>query len=718
MAKKNYNTKEQPTKQTKGQNKNITKQVEKIPVVTKPQKPSLSLITTWMMLLVIVIMTFIAYSPSMKNELTNWDDKAYVEENTMLSEWHVEDFKSMFFGSHKYFMGNYHPLSIFSLSVDYHLGDNKTVKQFAAKLRGDKPTEKPRAIDPFIFHLMNVLFHLLNTILVFWFIYYLLKKFDIAIIGALLFGLSTIHVESVTWVSERKDVLHTFFFLISLIMYLKYIDTSKWKFYILSIIIFFLSIISKGQAVSLSVTLVAIDWLYGRKLLSRKVILEKVPFFVLSIVFGIIAILAQKAGAAIHEITEYPLYMRILFASYGITQYVGKLTIPYNLAAIYPYPRAIQDIYPYQYLYYILPAIIFPLLAYWAYKKNKIVTFGFAFFIINIFLVLQLLPVGSAIMADRYSYIPSVGYFIIFAYGFKYLIDKKPNFKIPAYILLGVYAIYLSVATFNQTQIWKDSTTLWTHTLEINEDALVGWNNLGSAHDKDNLKERAIYDFTRAIALKPDYTHAYYNRGTSRKDLNLYKDAIMDFNKAIEIDPSFAEAYHNRGICKETLGDLKGALADYNKGLSLTQIPNMYSSRGVCKGKMGNLKDAIDDFNTAIRLKPDNPEAYSNRGLANDHAGNLQQAIADYTTSINLNPRFATAWANRGITKHRLKDNNGAVSDYTTAIMLDPKFVDSYYNRAYVYWEMKNYAAACTDIQMARKLGMQISDAEVAKFCK
>ena len=298
MSKKNY-SKDLTQKNFKGQNKTASKTEDPVQVAKPVKKTEISMVKTWLLLLGITVITFIAYSPSMKNELTNWDDKSYVEENNLLVEWNKEKLESMFIGYHKYFMGNYHPMAIFSLSMDYHIGDNKTVKKIGAELRGEKPSAKLREIDPFIFHFFNVFYHLLNTILVFWFVYYLLKKFDIAMIAALLFGLSSIHVESVSWVSERKDVLHTFFFLISLIMYIKYIDTSKWKFYILALFIFFLSIISKAQAVSLSVTLFAIDWLNNRPLLSKKVILEKIPFFVLSAFFGVVAILAQKEGAAI-----------------------------------------------------------------------------------------------------------------------------------------------------------------------------------------------------------------------------------------------------------------------------------------------------------------------------------------------------------------------------------------------------------------------------------
>jgi len=684
----------------------------------KLQSTSLSLYQK-LFLVGALLLTFIIYMPALKNDLTNWDDKSYVAENKFITEINKENLNAMFFAPEtRYWMGNYHPLSMLSLAVDYHFAKKDGIKNFGTKLRAEK-LDEPRNVDPFVFHLSNIIFHVINTLLVFFFLFLLLQNFEVAIIAAILFGVNALHVESVAWVSERKDVLYTMFFLLSLISYLKYTKSSKYIYLGLSVLCFFLSIISKAQAVSLAVTLVAIDWYQNRKLWSPKVILEKVPFFALSLIFGLIAVQAQKQGEAIHELAEYPFYYRIFFGLYGYIMYMVKLLFPSGMAAIYPYPHPIQEsIFPLKFWFFPIPALAVAGAFFYCMKKAKSVAFGIAFFTINIFLLLQFLPVGSAIMADRYSYIPSIGFFLVVAYFVKWIFDNKVSWKPISIGLLSVYIAILSFQSFQQCMIWKDSVTLWTNTVNTCPYAVVAWNNLGSAFDKLNQKEKAIEAFNKAVEYKPDYYHAFYNRGTALKDLNRHKEAVKDFDRAIEINVNFGEAYHNRGISKEGLNDFAGAMSDYNHGIELMpRYPNIYSSRGVAKGKMGNLKDAILDFNKAIELSPQNPEAYSNRGLANDKLNNFEQAIADYTTSINMNPKFATAYSNRGITRRRTKDFQGALNDLNAAISLNPNFAEAYLNRAMTHFEIGNQQQGCADLQTTLRLGINVSE-DINRLCK
>jgi len=324
-------------------------------------------------------------------------------------------------------MGNYHPLTMISLAIDY---------QLSKKFSSDTPppqqiigeNDPPPEVTPYIFHLCNIIFHLINTILVFWVIFLLFQNFKpdtrfwVAIITALLFGVNTIHVESVTWISERKDVLYTMFYLFSLLAYIKYLNKKKYTFFALSLFLFILSGLSKGQAVSLAPTLIIVDWLYKRKLLSRKVILEKIPYFAIGLVFGIIAIYAQEEGEAIHAMDEYAFYYRILFAAYGSTMYFLKMLVPHDLAAIYPYPHGGV---PIKFWFYLIPLTLYIFVFVWALKKAKNIAFAIAFFFLNIALVLQFIPVGSAIMADRYAYIPSIGFFLIIALLMKWVFEKR-----------------------------------------------------------------------------------------------------------------------------------------------------------------------------------------------------------------------------------------------------------------------------------------------------
>ncbi|RLD65704.1 MAG: hypothetical protein DRI95_08045, partial [Bacteroidetes bacterium] len=273
----------------------------------KQQIPKRNKILLWSA--IIILITTAAYFPAFQNGITNWDDDNYITNNPTLKQISTENIKQIF---SEYYMGNYHPLAMFSLSFDYQIGGENAEGE----------------IQAWIYHFTNVLLHILNSLLVLWLVYLLLGRFDMAVVAALLFGVHTLHVESVAWISERKDVLYALFFIASLISYIYYINKKDIKFYAISLLLFTLSLLSKGQAVSLAVTLLAIDYLFNRKLLDKKVIVEKAPYFILALIFGIVAIYAQKAGDALHDENSYEFYKRIGFAGYTFTQYILKLFLP------------------------------------------------------------------------------------------------------------------------------------------------------------------------------------------------------------------------------------------------------------------------------------------------------------------------------------------------------------------------------------------------------
>ena len=260
---------------------------------------------------VIIIVTYFVFSPSLQNDFTNWDDPTYVTDNPLVVNNAVpvkEIFKTPV-------SLNYHPVTILSLAWNYQNGK----------------------LNPKGYHEENVIFHLLNTLLVFLFIFLLTRRnLLMAAIVALFFGIHPMHVESVSWVSERKDVLYVFFFLAGLITYLRFLDTKRILWYILTLLLFVLSCLSKGMAVVFPVIMLLIDYLRNDKL-QLKIIFNKIPFFVLSLVFGVISFRIQSGGA-IADMQVFTIFQRMMFASYGAIMYVVKFFAPVNLSAFYPYP--------------------------------------------------------------------------------------------------------------------------------------------------------------------------------------------------------------------------------------------------------------------------------------------------------------------------------------------------------------------------------------------
>ncbi|MCX6268418.1 MAG: hypothetical protein NTW16_13835 [Bacteroidetes bacterium] len=352
----------------------------------------------WILIAVILTVTLMAFYPSLQNGLLKtWDDQAYVTRNELVKSISPGNIVKIF-KEDKGLYANYHPLTTLSLAINYHISKE----------------------DPFGYHFTNLLLHLLNTLLVFIFIYLLTKKnLLIAGVSSLLFGLSPVHVESVAWISERKDVLYAFFFLASLISYQHFFKKQDWKFYILSILLFLCSLLSKAMAASLPLVLILIDYLEKRRW-SWKFLTDKIPFFLLAILLGIYAITIQAEGNAMGAVT-FPLGMRIFHACYGFSAYILKILIPTGLSAFYPYPYPLinsawvtNDTPAIFYLTFILTVAIFCFSIYCIISNRKnleIPGFGLLFYAVTIALVLQFLPVGRAIMADRYAYIPSIGIF-------------------------------------------------------------------------------------------------------------------------------------------------------------------------------------------------------------------------------------------------------------------------------------------------------------------
>ena len=682
--------------------------------VIKPVSKKLILL----LVIFISIITTIVYYPSLKNEITNWDDDQYVTENPYIKSFSKENLKNIFLG---FYMGNYHPLSMLSLNIDYKIAGLDKNDEFIA----------------WIYHFTNVLLHVLNTLLVFWLVYLLFSKIEIAFVASLLFGVNTMHVESVAWISERKDVLYAFFFIASLISYIYYVKNNKIKYYVFAFILFILSLLSKGQAVSLAVTLIAIDYLFKRKLIKIDVIAEKIPFFIFAVGFGIIAIYAQKAGDALHDSNSYEFYKRIGMAGYAFTTYIVKLILPINLSAIYPYPDIILKTIPQYFYLYLIPSLSVVYLFFRFIKKSKIISFSISFFIINIVLLLQLIPVGSAMMADRYSYIPSIGFFILLSWGFYKIQEKLKKNRSIAYFVLFVYTAILSTLTYQRCQIWENSLTLWNDTIKKSHRAVVAWNNRGSTKDKAGNHKDAIEDFTQAIVYKPDYKHAFYNRGTARKDYakeisdsNLVKLALNDFNNALKYDSLFVEAYHNRGLAKEVLSGyakdslsitnlLNSALSDYNKTIKIKpSYENAYVNRGVIKGKLGRSNEAIKDFKKALEFNHNNASAYSNIGLANAKMQKYNIAIINYNKAIEIDNEFTTAYLNRGIAYSSLKKFSESIESFNKAIKLNNKLSDAYYYRAIDKLRLNRKEEACKDFEIAHILGHKYAKFQIDRFCK
>jgi tetratricopeptide (TPR) repeat protein len=603
-------------------------------------------------LLLLSIFTFVCFSNAFKNEFTNWDDPGYVLDNPLVKSLSFENIKKIFSQN---VMGNYHPISILSLAIDFHF----------------------YKLSPHGFHTTSILIHFFNVLLVFAFFRLLTGRIIIAFITALFFGIHPMHVESVSWVAERKDVLYFFFYMASLCMYVFFIrkQGKKWLFYALTLLLFIFSLLSKGQAVTLPVVLLLIDYFTGRKF-DKKCIFEKIPFFIIALFFGLVAFYAQKISGAITDIPVFPLYERILFASYSLLSYTLKMIFPESLSAFYPYPTKVNNVLPVY--FFAAPVVLLVLLLLFIryFKKNKALAFGICFYILNLVLLLQVLPVGGSMMSERYTYLSYLGLFFITGTAFSKIWFSQ-NKKLSGYkylfaFVLFVYTGYISYKTFERNKVWKNSEVLWTDVIKQYKNVVIAYGNRGSYYQKNEKIDAALADFNEALRLKPDHPEALVNRSDIFRKKGQYDLSIADCDKALN------------------------AVKDY---------PGAYMNRGIAYCIVGRYDEAFNDFGKVIAQDPKNPNVYCNRGNLYDMRGKLDSALADYSKAIFLKPEYAEAYYNRGKTYIRLTNFDAAINDFNSALNYNSKSPETYYFRSYAYRSKKDYSNALKDARIAKEMG-------------
>jgi protein O-mannosyl-transferase len=647
-----------------------------------------------MLVFAILALTAILYIPVFKNQLTNWDDDLYILHNPYFKDLSPANLKSIF--TH-YYMGNYHPLTLILMAIDYHIG----------------------SIDPWPYHLTSLILHVCNTLLVYVFMKKLLAlqtensgPFSIApFVTALLFGIHTFQVESVAWVSEQKNLLYTLFFLLSLIVYIRYLNYKSTRLYLLSLFLFVLSLLSKGMAVPLSVSIICIDYFAGRNLLSRRVIREKLPFLLLSLIFGYIAILAQHSERAIRTGNLYEWYNQVAIACYGFVQYLIKICYPYKLSAFYPYPAYTGALVPYGYYICIGMVVCLLFMLFHFLKQNRAIWFGTLFFLANISIVIQILPVGDAMMADRYIYVPSIGLFFIMAYYANVFWQQSMALRYITLVVLVLYVSVLGYKTWHRTGVWKNSFTLWNNAIvnypENNDRGYM--NRCDMYYDMGNYSG-ALHDYKEMLKMAPNNSKIYVGMGRVKRMLNDREGAMKDYDKALSLRQSY-EGYLNRAVLKMDIKDFSGAMADLDKALHIDSTrTEPYNNKGIIAYDQGDYPTALKYFNRSIELDSHDSKAYSGRGLTRQAMNNTEGAMDDFNVAISLSPSYD--WLlDRAVLKMALKDIPGALEDMDKATKINPLRHEAYFNKGYIYLEMGNIEKSISELDKAIDINKTLYEA-------
>ena len=487
-----------------------------------------------------------------------------------------------------------------------------------------------------------------------------------AILIALLFGIHPMRVESVAWITERKDVLFGTFFLLSLILYVDYVKTGKRRLYILSLLLFVFSLLAKIQAVSLPLVLILTDYWFNRKT-TKNLIAEKIPYFILSFITGIVGIYFLKQQDSLDAGETFPFFQRIFIGSYSMTVYLIKSVFPYNLSALHPNVKELSGVFYFS----ILPAISFLYMPIAFLRKNKYLVFGILFFFFNIVFLLQIVGAGQGYLADRFTYIPYIGVFFIFAWLSELVIKNFNKNKNITYTIIGIYMVFLTALTVRQRETWKSSETLWVNVLKYYPDNSDAYLNLGQHFRQLKNSDKALEFYDKAIRIEPTNRLALNNRANIFFDRGEFQKAISDYNVCLDLDSMQLEATANRGIAFSRTGNWNSALSDLNKVLEMNpEYVTALSNRAYVFFQTGQFRNAIDDYSNYLKIKPESPDIYNSLGLTYSEIGDYEKAIQSFDKSIEINSKQPVYYINRSLVWNAWGNKQNALNDVIRAQQL------------------------------------------------
>lgn len=575
----------------------------------------------------LVAATLAVYIQVINHEFVNFDDPVYVTENR-----HVKGgltLEGVIWAITTTYGSNWHPLTWLSHMLDHELF----------------------GLDPGVHHLTNLLFHLANTLLLFFVFRRMTADVWRSGFVAALFALHPLHVESVAWIAERKDVLSTFFWLLTMRCYIEYSDHPLKRRYLLVLLCFSLGLMAKPMLVSLPFVLLLLDyWPLGRirfeypdgsnakskpKTIALGLVAEKLPLFVLAEFSSVATFLAQKKGGAVASLELISLKTRIFNALIAYVNYMLKMLWPLKLAVFYPYSETLP-------WWEIAGAVLLLVFISWLsikfIKQRPYFTVGWLWYLGTLVPVIGLVQVGSQALADRYTYIPLIGLFIIIAWGIPELVTRRTARKIWLAGLATLTILALMVATWQQVRYWKNSIALFEHTLKVTEKNHLAHNALGISLDSSRLEE-AVEHYLAALRIEPDYIEAHNNLGIALEIQGRPDEAIGHFQEALRAKPDDLKLHFNLGNIFLKKGQMDQAVQHYTKALFIkTDFAGSYNNLGNILLKQGRIDIAIEYYLDALRINPDSAGTHNNLGVALLRKEDMAGAVNHFREALRIDP--------------------------------------------------------------------------------
>ena len=564
----------------------------------------------------ILLLTFASFYSVFNHEfLINWDDGAQVVNNADIKNISFSGIKKIF---STYYVGMYQPITTLTYTFDYAV--------YGLSSQG--------------FHFSNLLYHFIAIIMVFIFLSKIFDNRLLIFFLTLLFSVHPTNVETVAWISARSNILFTIFYIAGLIFYLKYLQKQKKiKYFFITFLFYGLSCLSKSAAITFPIVLLLFDVFFD-KITLRKII-EKIPFFIISIVIGLLTIDARINNADILDLSsQYNSTEVVLSVLYSIFMFIKLFFIPYNNSAFYIYPEKNENVLPFEfYISLLLFAASFVILLIILYKRNKKVIFGLLFFLISLFVMLKFIATGMQFMADRYIYLPMLGILIAIGYLTQQLLKKYLLYSVIVLCVITTSYIYRTVS---YSKYWENEEALFSQTIKTEPNAVPCKNLLGVAYRKRGNTGEALNLFNEIIKKYPKYGNTYNNRGNLYKDIGEFEKAINDYNMALLYQGEDEEIYTNMGIVYAMKNDFQSAFQYFNKAIAKNKNFYLaYFNRGKAYAIKGNFNNALNDLNIAISINPDFAMSYYTRGMVYYSLGKKDESNSDLKIAKELGVKIA-----------------------------------------------------------------------------
>lgn len=600
----------------------------------------------------LVLAIVAVYWPVYNYEFVRYDDDTYVTDNANIQS--GLSCKSVRWAFTTGYASNWHPITWLSHALDCRLFDGWAGGH----------------------HLINVLLHIANTLVLFCVLMRMTGAIWPSAFVAAVFALHPLHIESVAWIAERKDLLSTFFWMLTMWAYVRYVEKPKSGWYLVTVVLFALGLMAKPMLVTVPFVLLLLDFWPLQRKISYRLLIEKIPFFVFSFASCVVTFLVQRSGGAMIVMESFELKTRINNAIVSYLVYITKMIWPSRLAVLYPHPG-----YGLSTIKIIVCGLLLVLISIcfiYSARRHRFLTVGWFWYLGTLVPVIGLVQVGIQAMADRYTYVTLTGLFIIIAWSAKEFVPKWRYRNVILALLAVVVLVASALTASRQLRYWKNSLTLFEHTWRITENNPIILSNYATYLSDLGRLDESIERFNELLKVRPYYVRAHNNLGNALLKAGRTQQALEHFRLAIKYKPNFHQARYNLAGALKKQGRLEEAISYYKQATKIKpDYIDAHLNLAITFNELGRFDEAIESCKKVLELEPDNVIAHGYLGLALAGVGKTDEAIEEVRFVLNATPDDVEMHRDLGILLERKGKTAEAIKSYRAALQIDPNEPDT-----------------------------------------